>query len=74
MPSAVKLPAIATGPLASNPCSRKAYWPFSLLSLPAPQGGIELTVMVVEADLVTSDTEVAVRVTVAGVGTVAGAV
>src|SRR5712692_3837912 len=74
VPSAVKLPATATGPLASNPCSRKAYWPFSFDSLPVPQGLELVTVMVADADLVASATEVAVRVTVAGFGTLAGAV
>jgi hypothetical protein len=51
-----------------------AYCPFRRDSLPAPQGGLRITVMVAEADFVESVTDVALIVTVAGAGTAAGAV
>lgn len=70
VPSASKAPAIAAGPLVSKPWNKKAYWPWNTDSLPAPQREM---VIVADADLVVSATEVAVRVTVEGVGTVAGA-
>ena len=70
LPSAVKLPAMTTAPPESKPLNRKAYGPVSL----ARSAVGAVTVMVAEADFVASVTEVAVRVTVAGVGAVAGAV
>lgn len=54
--------------------SRNAYCPFNRDSLPEPQAPDAVTVIVVEADLVVSAADVAVIVTVAGVGTTAGAV
>jgi hypothetical protein len=71
LPSAVKLPAMTTAPPESRPLNRKAYGP---VSLAGSAGAGAVTVMVAEADFVASVTEVAVRVTVAGVGTAAGAV
>src|SRR2546429_9400891 len=71
-PSASKLPAMPTGPLASKPCKRKAYWPFSRASFPVPHGPV--TVTSAEADFVISATAVATIVTPAGAGILAGAV
>src|SRR6266403_5003102 len=71
-PSASKLPAMPTGPLSSKPCKRKAYWPFSRASFPAPQGPV--TVISAEADFVVSATAVATIVTPAGTGMLDGAV
>ena len=74
LPSAVKLPAMTTAPPESPPLNRKAYGPVNLASSAgAGAGAGAVRVMVAEADFVASVTEVAVRVTVAGVGGVAGA-
>jgi len=64
---------MTTAPPESPPLNRKAYGPVSL-ARSAGAGVGAVTVMVAEADFVASVTEVAVRVTVAGVGAVAGAV
>ena len=65
-PSAVKLPIAVTKPV---PLSRNAYCPFNF----AFSGLPSVTVAVALADLVRSATDVAVTVTVVGMGTVAGA-
>lgn len=73
LPSAVKLPAMTTAPPESPSLNRKAYGPVSL-ARSAGAGAGAVTVMVAEADFVASVTEVAARITDAGVGAVAGAV
>src|SRR5207245_2156923 len=71
-PSASKLPAMPTGPLASKPCRRKAYWPLSRASFPVPQ--VPVKGISAEADFVVSATAVAMIVTIAGAGILAGGV
>jgi len=68
-PSAVKLPIAVTKPV---PLSRNAYCPFNFAFSGLGLAGL-VRVTVAKADLVRSATDVAVTVTVVGMGTVAGA-
>src|ERR1700730_12784790 len=70
-PSAVKLPANATTPFVSKPLKRNAYCPFNSALMVVDPGRI---VTVAVAFFVVSPVDVAVTVTVAGMGTLEGAV